>query len=224
MLFNHKMTRLFLLVVLIIELSDCKPSAFFRTPNDVYKMEGAIHMKDGRIIHGKITILFENDIDLNKRIFQCAMSGDSVDTKINIDSVSYYSVGGQSYVAKNIDLYLRGVTHLLFVKRLNEENARMQLFELPQSYKSNDRGEEPSFFYISMSEFTPYDVIDINSAKLTPNFERNMSELVSDCPVLADKIRQKFPGYYFTYLSFQNKKLEIIKRIAKEYNNCDLKE
>jgi hypothetical protein len=214
---------LLLFCALALANTGCVPAAYFKTPNDVRKMDGDVFMKDGSVKHGKITILFEDDVAIRNRVFTFLSAGDSVETTVNIDLISAYVVSGNTYMPKNIDLYLRGVTHLLFVKRLNDAKSKMQLFELPQSSKSNERGKEMSFFYFSLPGFSAFEVVDLNSSKLIPNFDANMSELVSDCPELADKISQKLPGYFYSYMSFEAKKVAVIQKIAKEYNDCNTK-
>jgi len=48
-----------------------------------------------------------------------------------------------------------------------------------------------------------------------------MSNLVADCPSLANKIRSKEKGYNIPTLLFpESKRLEVFKRIIDEYNGC----
>jgi hypothetical protein len=131
-----------------------------------------------------------------------------------------YVINGNTYIPKKIDLNFTGEYHYLFVKRLTGEEDRMQLYELHQLFKSNDVGEETSYYYISLPSSPMYEAIDINSDKLIPNFENKMAAYVSDCPELADKIKHREKGYNYSFFSLRPKKLEVISRIVKEYNEC----
>ena len=42
----------------------------------------------------------------------------------------------------------------------------------------------------------------------------------SDCPSLAEKIKQKTNGYAVKQMSVDGKKYEVIKKIVDEYNSC----
>lgn len=60
----------------------------------------------------------------------------------------------------------------------------------------------------------------IRGKKFFPNFEEKMSKIVSDCPSLAEKIKQKMNGYAVRQMSIDAKKYEVIKKIVDEYNSC----
>jgi hypothetical protein len=55
-----------------------------------------------------------------------------------------------------------------------------------------------------------------------PSFDRKMSEIVSDCPLLAQKILAKDNGYFIPFTTFNIKKdPEVLMRIIQEYNHCN---
>ena len=48
-----------------------------------------------------------------------------------------------------------------------------------------------------------------------------MSEIVKDCPALADKIRHKEKGYFYAQISLsQEKQVETVLGIIDEYEKC----
>lgn len=203
----------------IIFLQGCVSTSFFNTPNDVKKMQGTMYMQNGEIRKGLITVSLEHDLPSDNFI-DLIPENDTVPTKINFADIKYYTIGNDTYVPKIVDLFLKGDYHYLFLKRLTTANDKMQFYELDQKYKSNDAGEETSYYFISFPNFSRYEAIDINSIKLIPEFDIKMSNYLSDCPAIAEKIKTKQQGYYYTFMSLRDKKLEVIKRIVKEYNEC----
>ena len=176
-------------------------------------------MEDGTVKKGLITILLEHD-DPKQNVISFVPEGETNPQNMNMKDIKSYFIDGNTYVPNVINLYFIDY-RLLFVKRLTDENARMQLYELHQLFKSNDEGQETSYYFISLPSFPKYQVVDINSTKLIPIFDVKMSDYVSDCPGLVNKIRAKQKGYYYTFMSLRPKKLEVIKRIVKEYNSCN---
>lgn len=200
-------------------LSGCASTAYFSTPNDVHKIKGTVYLLDGSTKKGLITIslevkqLSDNDISI-------IPDGSEMVEKINFKNIKYYSIDTNVYVPKIIDLALNKDYHYLFLKRLTKEDDKIQFYELPQSYKSNDAGEPRSYYYFALPYFSRYEVVDINSEKVVPGFEYKMSDYVSGCAMLADKIKTKTPGYYYGFLAGRGEKLQVMKKIVKEYNEC----
>ena len=200
-------------------ISGCVTS-YFKTPNDVYKTSATIYLEDGAEKTGELTTQFETGFDALKFITLFHKETGNTEN-INIENIKYYKVNNNCYVPKKIDLNLNGTYHLLFVKRLTEESSKIHLYELPQLYKSTGTGEDRTLYFISFSTHSKYEVWSIYSKKLLPDFEYKMSDVVSDCPSLAEKIKEKNKDYYIPRVSFpDSKKLEIYKRIIAEYNNC----
>jgi hypothetical protein len=219
MKFNNSDTRLFLLAgICSLILSSCASSAYFKTPNDVNKRNGTIYFEDGTVKKGMITILLENAYP-EVNVIKFIPEGDTISRDINIKEIKSYFIDGNTYMPKLIYLDFKE-HHFLFVKRLTGENARMQLYELHQLYKSTSDGQETTDYFISLPSFSKYEVTDINSIKLIPLFDIKMGDYVSDCPALANKIRSKEKRYYYTFTALRPKKLEVIERIVKEYNSC----
>jgi hypothetical protein len=201
-------------------ICSCASSSYFKTANDVNKIKGTVYMEDGTEKNGLITILFENGIDINSKVIHFISTGEIKEQTLKIESIKYYTIGGNSYYPKKIDLNFLGTNHLLFVKRVTEISSKIQMFELKQKFKSNNTGEEKSFYFISFPALPKYETIEINSNKLVPNFELKMKEFVTDCPDLKNKINKKQKGYSYSLLSFDSKKIAVLKKIIVEYNAC----
>lgn len=197
----------------------CAPHTFFISSNYMKKVKGIIYMKDGTAKDGLITISFEN---LKASDNEFTFISDSVGVAENLDirKVKSYSVNNRTYVPKIIDVHLSKENHYLFVERLTGENDKMQLYKLQPSENTTLNGEEPFYYYISFPSFAEYDVIDINSSKLVLLFDIKMGNYIVDCPELLTKIQSKDKNYYYTLLSLGYKRIEVIKNIVQQYNNC----
>jgi hypothetical protein len=89
----------------------------------------------------------------------------------------------------------------LFVKKLTKDNSRINLYELYErvtNTSSNGRRtyETDSYSYYIHVPGQPDEAWNIEGRHLTPNFENKMSDLVKDCPALAEKVRRKDKGYF----------------------------
>ena len=213
------MRSVFLGIVCLLMLFSCSPKAYFKTSNDAKEMYGVVYMDDGQVKKGFITVSFENIHERdNEIIFKT--DKDAANESLDVKEISYYTINGHTYLPKIINLHLSNEYHYLFVERLTAERDKMQLYKLIPSANTNFAGEEPSYYYISFPSFTKYEVIDINSSKLVPEFDIKMSNYIKDCAALVTKVQLKDKGYYYALFSLGAKRVEVIKNIVKEYNNC----
>jgi hypothetical protein len=151
---------------------------------------------------------------------------------IPIDSIKYFVYKTDYYYPKRINLetyeipnkdkvYLPDVGNILFVKRLTKENSKFILYELYKSKNKSSEGIDQYDYFISFPTDDRMTTWNIRGSKFFPGFEEKMSSLVSDCPTLSNKIRQKEKGYFAGQISTDIKKYETIKKIVTEYNNCN---
>ena len=177
-----------------------------------------LHLQNGNKQEGKLTILFETGHEINKFV---EFSINNVKQKISLDSIESYEIDGNFYYPKILDIDFNGSEKFLFVKRLSNENSRMQLYELYQKKKQNS---DPSDFYYYFLSFPNRDIkrpVNLASKQITPNFDEKMSKLLKDCPVLSNKVENKKKGYFFSQYSLGNyKKTEVLLRIINEYDSC----
>lgn len=206
------------LLIGIIVFNACKASPGFKTPNDTGKSEATVNFLDGTSKKGVLMVVFENpDPNMNHIYFTPANS--TTLQVLDYKTIKSYAIGGDVYVPKLVDVSLNNNKMYLFVKQLTAENAKLQLFELHQLFKSSASGEENYEYFISTLGSGVYDAVNINSSHLFP-FEYVMATYVPDCPPLLQKIRNKQKGYYYSGVTFKSKRIEVIKRIVSEYNNC----
>ena len=195
-------------------------SSYFATPNDVFLKPATIYFDNGTEKTGEITIQFANAAN-SKRFVTLFHREINQSENINVDSIKCYRIKNDYYVPKKIDLNFDGAYHFLFVKRLTEENSRIHLYELHQAYKSTSTGEDRKLYFISLPLFSKYEVWSTYSKHLFPDFANKMSQALSNCPALADKIRSRTTGYFIPNQLFPDvKKMEVYKRIIAEYNSC----
>jgi len=208
----------YIIILISIIAIGCKAVSYFNTPNDVFKKDGIVYMLDGTEKKGEITVMFETWHDADKFIH---LENAGREEKVLIDSIKAYRINDDYYFPKGITLENSDVERLLFVKRLTKVNSRINLYELYQARKQTSDGQEHFFYYISLPTQSRLEVWNISGKNLVPNFDNKMSKLVDDCPALSNKIKDKKSGYFLAqYTLSDTKKMEVLKRIIDEYNDC----
>lgn len=207
---------LFLTFLLIF--TGCKTVSYFTSPNDVFETNCILYLTNGVQDTGKITVQFETGHDVKSIIF---FTKGTTKSKVPIESINYYEVNGNFYYPKIVDVELNGSENLLFVKRLTNENSRIQFFELTQKRTENSILTDVYNYFILFPDQDVQRPLNIASIKLTPNFDKKMSKLITDCPELSRKIETMTSGYYLpSYSLGHEKKRDVYLRIINEYNAC----
>jgi len=208
----------YIIVFLTIIAIGCKAVSYFNTPNDVFKKDGIVYMLDGTEKKGEMTIKFESWYGADKFI---QLENAGREERVLIDSIKSYRINDDYYFPKRIVLENSDQERLLFVKRLTKENSRINLYELYQARRQTSDGQEHFFYYISFPTQGTLEVWNIVSKNLVPNFDEKMGKLVEDCSVLSNKIKDRSRGYFLAQFTLSDtKKVEILKRIIDEYNDC----
>jgi hypothetical protein len=209
---------------LVILLSGCTAQSYFKSPNDVRKQKVVLYLRNKPGLAGSLTVPFEENF--NKPAIQplplkFTPEGDTREDNIDLKDVIGYSLGKDYYALKNLFLFTDNAEHLLFAKRMTGEDSRIQLYELYESGKGNATAEPQYSYFISLPTFSQNETLNTHSINLIPDFDQKMSELVSDCPSLAQKIKNKQTGYFIPLSSFKTfKHKEVMTKIINEYNNC----
>lgn len=209
---------------LLFLLGSCTAQSYFKSPNDVCKKKAVLYLRNKPEVAGSLTIPFEENFNrppANVQTLKFIPEGGTQEDNIEVKEVIGYSIGKDYYALKNLFLFTDNRYHLLFAKRMTSEDSKMQLYELYESGKGNVTGETQYSYFISLSTFNQNETLNTHSIRLIPDFDQKMSELVSDCPSLAQKIRNKENGYFipfFTFKTFKHK--EVMSKIVNEYNNC----
>jgi hypothetical protein len=222
--------RLIILFSFFLITGGCKTYSYFVGPNNLLNKDCQVFLMDGEEIDGKLTIQFETGHDVDKHL--TIMTNTKTENKILITDIKYYKYNNEYYFPKEINLeayqipfrdklYTPNVNNILFLKRLTNENAKLQLFELFKSKNNSSEYFDQYDYYISFNNENRFVSWSIRGSKFFPNFEEKMSEIVSDCPSLAKKIEQKANGYTVKQIAIDAKKNEVVKKIIEEYNKCE---
>ncbi len=213
-----------LLSLLLVLLTGCATQSYFKSPNDVFKEKVVLYLLNKPPVSGTLTITFENDFNRDLANVQAPKfmpEGKNEEEKIDIKEIVGYTFDKNYYALKQFYLFTNNSYHFLFGKRLTGEASKIQLYELYETGKGNATGQTEYSYFITMPGFGRYETLNTHSEKLTPNFDLKMSELVADCPTVAQKIRNKQKDYFIPVVSFNTfKHKEVMMKIIEDYNNC----
>ncbi len=214
----------------ILAFTSCK-APFYNTANNMRLINGTVFTNDGKEIPGQVTLNLENY--RSSRLYVTVLPRDSrQEQRINITDIKGINIRSDYYEPKLIDMGGFGNTdEFRFVKRLTKEGSRIHLYELyeQRTRQSNSRYnnagsyQTPEYsYYITTPGHTRQQAAwNIEGRRLTPNFEDKMSEIVKDCPALAQKIKAKQKGYFYAQVSLiDSKRIETMMGIIEEYNQC----
>jgi hypothetical protein len=223
------MRNIIIIFFFFISAGSCKIYSYFNSSNDLSNEYCQVFLVDETEIDGKITIQFETGHVVEK--YLKIKTGSNEEKKILITDIQYYKHKDEYYFPKETNLeayeipyrdkmYTPNVNNILFMKRLTKENAKIKFFQLFKSRNNSSDGIDQYDYYISLNNENRFVTWGIRENKFFPNFEEKMSKIVSDCPSLAEKIKQKMNGYAVRQMSVDAKKYEVIKKIVDEYNSC----
>ncbi|MBL7709151.1 MAG: hypothetical protein JNJ86_08755 [Chitinophagaceae bacterium] len=221
--------RTILIGLLGLCLAGCTTNSYFSSSNNLVNQDCSVHLTDGTVIIGKLSIQFESGQNSDKYVK--LLGAENTERKILISDILYYQHKNDYYYPKTINLeayeipfrdkvYTPNLNNLLFVKRLTAAGAKMELYELFRSRSSSTDGTDQYDYYISFPGDNRLLAWNIRGPGFFPNFEEKMSKLVADCPVLAEKIKNKSGGYSVRQISVDVKKIEVIRKVVEEYNSC----
>ena len=83
-------------------------SSYFKTPNDVYDMNGTIFMEDGSRKNWRITKLFENYIDLKDQSVGFVPEGETTSQRISVNQIKFYAINDNVFL-KDKAVYARSL-------------------------------------------------------------------------------------------------------------------
>lgn len=215
----------FLMTSFIFFFASCK-SPYFTSANNMRNINGTIYLKDGKELSGPVSSSLENFTG-SKGYIQFSDRNGKQGQRIPVSDIKGISVRNNYYEPKLIDMGFGARDQMLFVKKLTKDNSRINLYELYELKTNNSPNNRRSYetedysYYITIPGKPDYEAWNIEGRNLTPNFENKMSDLVKDCPGLAEKIKRKDKGYFYAQVSLvQEKRIETMMNIIDEYNKC----
>ncbi len=213
------------LLIALMLLSGCKSTSYFTTPNDVSRQKSILYLKNKDTVSGEISVILETSLHANisyQPTIEFTPAGTTQKQSIPMENIIGYRIGATFYALKKVDINMNGINRLLFLKQLTPDNSKIQLYELHESGIGNNTGESLYSYYLSLKGMGPLETINTRSSKIIPLFEEKMSNIVSDCPTLAEKIRIKQKGYFLPFVTLAEKKhRDVLLTIISEYNSCN---
>ncbi|MEO6488746.1 MAG: hypothetical protein ABIO04_02305 [Ferruginibacter sp.] len=206
---------------IIFFLSSCK-SPYFTSANNMRYINGVVKLKDGNEVSGPISSSLADYYSTNAYI--TVTPNNSKEQRVSVTQIRGISVRNNYYEPKLVDMGFGSHDQLLFLKKFTKEASRMDLYELYEQRTNNSRNgtyyTDVYSYYINAPGKTN-EVWNLEGKHLTPNFEDKMSEMVKDCPSLAQKISSKEKGYFYAQVSLvTEKRIETMMNIIDEYNKC----
>ncbi|HUX54576.1 MAG TPA: hypothetical protein VMV56_09195 [Williamwhitmania sp.] len=196
----------FVVLLLMIAIS-----AFSQTEFVAYNGIGKVILNTGDTIQGVVDykICYPGSVRVTpdgekKREFH-----DNDTKEFFVKGRHYYSVNSSGQIGSSS----------MFVYLLNSETSKIKLFmyeQQPIVVTNNDFTATTDYYILLPGETN---VISLGDLKLMP-FNKKMSKFVESCPVLAKKILDKEDGYKVGMLTTPMAKIEILKKIAAEFDAC----
>lgn len=216
-----KTTTISFLLAISFALSSCRSFSYFESPNNLRNIEGTLYLQNGKVYTGKLIIQTEGLFSSPVKLYT---EEDTKPMQFRLHDVKGYDIRGSYYELKEIREALSIGKRQLFMKRLTPEDSRLHLFEFMRKEIVNKTATRyHSEHYMQLPGEEERLVFATDGAAFVPNFEKKISSLVSDCPPLAQKIAAKEHGYYYHQVSLlKEKRLDVLRRIIDEYNQCDV--
>jgi hypothetical protein len=190
-------------------------------------INGTIYLNDGKELRGQLTSSLLNHFSSNGSISIKPESGKM--QQVYLRDIKGVDVRNNYYEPKLVDMGFGSRDELLFLKRMTKPDSKIGLYELYEQRSNTGYRNGNSYtyytdeysYYISFAGNKDGVAWNLEGKHLTPNFEDKMSEVVKDCPSLAEKIQRKEKGYFYAQVSLiSEKRIETMMNIIDEYNRC----
>ena len=218
-----KKAVLFCWFIAVLFLAACRSMNSFETPDAQRNQSGALHLKNGRKVDGKLVVQMGNVFGNSVEVYA---AGEKKPMRFDLRDVEGYRIRNDYYALKDARGEMGIKENFAFMKRLTPEDSGMHLYEKTEN-NVTDEGNRRSFsfndteYYLQLPGEKGLAVYNVNSFKFVPHFHKKVSELLSNCRVLAQKIAAKEKGYFYPQLSLVHKKrAEVWLKIILEYNQC----
>ncbi len=212
-------------IAIMITLASCKSAAWFETPNDVSNINGTLYLVNGEKLEGKLSV--DDGWADGVRLY---VPGENKARRYPLHEVKGYQMRSDYYELKEVKdgTSFSRRFRLHFMRRLTPENSRIHLYEYldKETTHTGTRRERSvtsleKTYYIQLPSEKGDGVWDIGLTRFVPNFDDKMSELVKDCPALAQKIANKEKGYFYPQIGYSDEeRVDILWKIINEYNQC----
>jgi hypothetical protein len=219
--------RLFSCCLCSALLLSCNPGLFNQPRfTRVQNIKGKILMQNGSELDGVIMVNLRLPTHEDGYL-RFKASGQSETSRVYIKDLKGFTASGVYYEPRRADDGRIGRPPLYFMRRLTPDSSRIHLFvvETEVTNMSFSLIQPPveierDFFMVLPQQQEKYASIYLRNRNLTPNFDEKMSAYVKDCPSLAEKIKQKENGYFYSDMTFMPRRVNVMMTIINEYNAC----
>lgn len=206
---------------LLLCVFSCSTLTYFESPNSLRNVSGTLYLQNGKTVEGKLVVQTDNFLGSPVKLFT---EDDKKPMQFNLSAVKGYSVNNQLYELKEIKEGLSLGRRLFFMRRLTPENSRMHLYEFMEKHTVNKTAtRHDKEYFVQFPGEQANQVHAAHGSRFVPGFDEKVSDLVADCPTLSKKIRERKDGYFYAQVSvFPEKKVEVLRKIIAEYNECEV--
>ena len=183
---------------------------------------GKVIMESGDTLTGAITYDFSTPLLIYIIEFKLTKTefGEDIDEKsikpkiLNIANIKEFY-----FVNKYKGRHYYPIAMMGFGYVINGDASKIRILQLDSrsEEKTNDQYTVEKEYYVWLpGQRSPASFSDI---RLMP-FNKKMSTAVESCPALSQKILKKESGYKFGLTFTEEQKMEVVKKIASEFENC----
>lgn len=187
-------------------------------------MPATLYLTNGRTYTGKLGVRISNFSNSAVRMY---LEGEKRPMNFSIMDVKGYELRNTYYELKEVRGGIRIGKEYSFMKKLTKNDSRIHLFENTEKHTTSNGPNQGSYTYYETNYYLQFPREDgdavwpLSSNKFVPNFEEKMSQMVSDCPSLAQKIARKEEGYFYAQVSLsKEKRPNVLMQIIDDYNRC----
>ena len=207
------------ILLLCFLLLSCGSLTYFESPNHLRNVDGTLHLQNGRSVTGKLVVQTDNFLGSPVKVYS---EGDKKPMQFKLANVKGYSINHEQYELKEIREGISLGRQRFFMRRLTPPNSRLHLYEHLKKETVNKTATRYQVeHYLQLPGEEEALVHAATGSRFVPNFDKKMSQVVADCPLLATKIAAREDGYFYAQVSLlKEKRLLVLLQIIDEYNQC----
>ncbi|MGG9961558.1 LamG domain-containing protein [Ferruginibacter sp. SUN106] len=190
-----------------------------------YAQQATLFINDSIVLYGKL-LLGKKDWSLNNEIGIHFFENGSKKAKFyKAGEIKGFQMGDSYYEPKFLGAGGAINTPLkkTIVKRLTPADSKMAMYEY-LNHTSTKNGQnyieykDVLVYFVQLPNTTNDKIYQFSDNKFVPDFEKKVSNIVADKPVLAEKIKSKDKDYWYAFVTGQAHQNKVWWNIITEYN------
>ena len=214
------MLRLTYLFILLLLCYACN-TPYYTTVNNMNGQPATLTLSNGQVLTGKIQVnTFDNYSTISNISFAAGVN--KAYTTYSLSEIDYLFFNGSNYSVKNLKgNEMWGGNALRFIKELTPSNSKLQLFEHETVFKDREgKTIKETQLFVQLPGHSR-DVYNAQSDKFIPNFDDKVSAYLSDCPNVANLIKEKNKDFFYAFVNQgELRRKQVWMNIVNAYNNC----